>query len=306
MRPSRWLGGRSGGSAWIGVYRGDRGDGPFRAASRSSQDAAGGIGTRWLCVPQVVRLNGRSARGDLGGGPRRNKRPCRQSNHNAGPLQHLAGAFRVRSQTPLLCGVEVLDNSMAAGLFLLGTKHLIQVRRQQAQSMSDSTIVRALASVGQRWAAQGIAYDRPASDADVAAFEARYGVVLPPDLRAYFTTLNGTAVGAYGMQDEHLLGFWHLDEVRTFAEELAGNGPSPPEAARTFVIADHSIWVYGFGIRLAGDSATATPVVVDIGSPYHQVAASFTEFLEAYLRGDEAVIYPDPKAGQSNSDVAVV
>jgi hypothetical protein len=171
--------------------------------------------------------------------------------------------------------------------------------------MADSSIAHLLASLRQRWSAQGIAHDQPATEADVLAFEERYGVVLPPDLRAYFTTLNGTAVGANGMQDEHLLGFWHLDEVRTFAE-LARGADSPGEALHTFAIADHSIWVYGFGIQLCANPATATPVVADIAMPYRTVARSFTDFLAAYLRDDQDVIYPDPKAEPGGSDVAVV
>jgi hypothetical protein len=98
-------------------------------------------------------------------------------------------------------------------------------------------------------------------------------------------------IGAYGMQDEHLLGFWHLDEVRSFAELNEKYGPTTPEDALTFVIADYSIWGYGFGIQLSADPAAPTPIVVDIGSPYHRVAGSFTEFLDPYLRGDEDVIY---------------
>ena len=172
--------------------------------------------------------------------------------------------------------------------------------------MEDDAIIQRLATLRERWIDQGIAYDKPATEIDVTAFEARYGVVLPADLRAYFITLNGTAVGAYGMQDKHLLGFWHLDEVRSFAELFADYGPTTPEQARTFVVADHSIWVYGFGIQLSADPNAPTPIVVDIGSPYHRVAESFSEFLKAYLRDDEDVIYPEPNGGPSNSDVAVV
>lgn len=160
--------------------------------------------------------------------------------------------------------------------------------------MNDETMAQRLARLRERWTAREIAHDRPATEAQVATFEARYGVVLPADIRAYFTTLNGTKEGAYGMQDEHLLGFWHLHEVRSFAELEAEYGPTTAEAERTFVIADHSIWVYGFGIQLSPGPAAPTPVVVDIGSPYHVVAGSFTEFLDAYLRDDEDVIYPEP------------
>ena len=163
-----------------------------------------------------------------------------------------------------------------------------------------------LAAVRDRWAARGILNDSPASNSDIAAFEQRYGVVLPVDLRTYFTKLNGTAIGASGMEDENLLGFWHLDQVRTFAEELSPNADKIPEAGGVFVIADHSIWVYAFGIKLSADPGAPTPIVVDLGKPYHQVAPSFSAFLEGYLRGDSDMIYPDPKGPGSNSTVAVI
>jgi cell wall assembly regulator SMI1 len=175
--------------------------------------------------------------------------------------------------------------------------------------MEDETIARRLATLRERWTAARIAYDRPATDADVAAFETRYGVVLPSDIRAYFTTLNGTANGKYGIQDEYLLGFWHFDEVRSFAELSEGSGAATSEQERTFAIADYSIWVHGFGIQLSADPGAPTPVVVDFGSPYQgvagapyqRVASSFSDFLDAYLRGDQDVIYPDPKDAPSTS-----
>ena len=163
-----------------------------------------------------------------------------------------------------------------------------------------------LASLLARWTATGIAHGAGASDADIAAFESRYGVVLPTDLRAYFATVNGTAVGAYGMQDEHLLGFWQLNEVRSFAEILSGARATAPDAGRTFAIADHSIWVYGFGVQLSDNPDAATPIVVDIGSPFHRVASSFTDFIAAYLRNDNDVLYPDPPSNPTASGAPVV
>jgi len=152
-----------------------------------------------------------------------------------------------------------------------------------------------LAAVRERWTALGIANHSPASQSDIGAFESRYGVVLPDDLRAYFATLNGTALGACGMEDEDLLGFWHLDQVHSFAEESSLPTNDPPEAAHVFVIADHSIWVHAFGVLLSADRQAPAPIVTDVAQPYHQVAPSFSEFLEGYLRRDSNMIYPDPK-----------
>lgn len=77
--------------------------------------------------------------------------------------------------------------------------------------MTEHRASQPLTELRERWRRDGILHGRGASEADLAAFERRHGVVLPADLRAYFATTNGTAVGACGMEDGDLLGFWHLD-----------------------------------------------------------------------------------------------
>ena len=148
-----------------------------------------------------------------------------------------------------------------------------------------------LESLRKKWLAKGILHGHGASEAEIEEFQERHQVVLPPDVRAYFALLNGTTIGAYGMEDEDLLGFWHLDQVRTFAEQGVVDAP---DASKSFVFADHSIWVYAFALRLSKNPAAPTSVVVDIGSPPTHVADSFAEFIERYLSGDQNLIYPDP------------
>src|SRR5437016_746131 len=91
------------------------------------------------------------------------------------------------------------------------------------------------------WDHLGILNPTGATDTDIANFEARYGVTLPADSRSYFASLNGTRGGALSMDDEGLHGFWHLDQVRTFAEEGVGDQPWNQAA---FTLADFSIWGY--------------------------------------------------------------
>jgi hypothetical protein len=158
-----------------------------------------------------------------------------------------------------------------------------------------------IGAIRERWRLRGILNSVPAADAEVRAFEARYGVVLPADLRFYFTTVNGTASGRYGMDDPNdLMAFWHLDQVETFAAVGEGGGPQPGRSAGTYALADYSIWVYGIGIQLSADPRAPTPLVADfmrsasplgspkyvadLGRPFVHVAGSFTEFADAYLR----------------------
>ena len=138
------------------------------------------------------------------------------------------------------------------------------------------------------WAESGILAPEVATATEIAAFERRYGVTLPEDLRTYFALVNGTEIGYLGMDDEDLIGFWHLDQVKTFAEdEIEG-----PDASSTFIFADHSIHVITYGVRLSADPTEPTPVVLVGGSKPVVVSQSIAEFFERYLRRDTSVIFP--------------
>lgn len=91
------------------------------------------------------------------------------------------------------------------------------------------------------------------------------------------------------MDDDDLIGFWHLDQVRTFAEEEIAD---VPDASRIFAFADQSICVYTYGVRLCDDPTAPTPVLATVRSSYVVVSPSFVEFIERYLRGDRSAIYP--------------
>ena len=91
------------------------------------------------------------------------------------------------------------------------------------------------------------------------------------------------------MDDDDLIGFWHLDQVRTFAEEDIAN---LPDATRTLAFADQSIHVYTYGVRLCGDATAQTPVIATVGSLHVTVSPSFLDFIERYIRGDRSAIYP--------------
>ena len=157
--------------------------------------------------------------------------------------------------------------------------------------LAENSVIEALR---ERWRAEGILNVRGATEGELAAFETRYDIVLPPDLRQYFATVNGTVTGQYGIDDQDLLGFWHLDQVHTFAEESGALGDHDVEARRTFALADHSIWCFAFGIQLSNDRTAATPIVCDVSTSLQKVAGSFTEFISRYLRREESVLYPTP------------
>ena len=130
---------------------------------------------------------------------------------------------------------------------------------------------------------------QPASALEIQGFEERYQVKLPALLREYFLTLNGTKVGAFGTDDGKYNGFWHLDQIRTLAEEFPDT--PLPGAGHLFVFADCLLWSWAWAIHLANAQPAPDPVFI-ISQGTRQIAGSFDEFLRRYLAGDEGVLFP--------------
>ena len=131
--------------------------------------------------------------------------------------------------------------------------------------------------------APGTARPRP-----IAAFEVRHGVRLPRELREYCATLNGLEHGRDDMDNE-MIGFWRLAEVAPIAEEAPDAGI--PEPGRCFVIADYLIGSHFYVARLRDDPTAPAEILWVWRDGFGRLAASFAEFVERYMAGDEAVLY---------------
>ncbi|MCH7989053.1 MAG: SMI1/KNR4 family protein [Planctomycetes bacterium] len=136
-----------------------------------------------------------------------------------------------------------------------------------------------------RWTVHGIKCPPGASLDDIAAFESRHNVRLPHDLRSYFLAVNGT--GERHTLDDDLFCFWPLSDVISIAEDLPDRCSGLAHASRYFIIADHSICLPSYAIRLSADPAAANPVASVFVDPntlaVEDMFESFTDFVQHYL-----------------------
>ena len=148
-----------------------------------------------------------------------------------------------------------------------------------------------MASLGQiikeHWLYQKLALQPGATEAELQAFEDQYRVRLPADVRGYFSAVNGMAEDCAG--DALLINFWPLPELKRVTEAAPF---CHIEAAESyFIFADFLIWSHAYAIRLSSDLRQPNPVIIVHGAPI-QLADSFTEFMQEYLRHNEAVLFP--------------
>ena len=143
-----------------------------------------------------------------------------------------------------------------------------------------------MSTIGERlhthWLAQGIELPPGVTEDPLRSFETRFGVTLPADLREYFLHVDG--MGEPFKWDTDLFNFRPLSEV----ESIGDRQIVLEDKSSYFVIADHSIWLPAFAIRLTPSGTGPHPVIAiesDENGGYGQsiVAHSFSEFAERYL-----------------------
>jgi hypothetical protein len=137
------------------------------------------------------------------------------------------------------------------------------------------------------WQRAGITVRPPASLEAIRAFESKYNVVVPDDMRAYFLAVDG-------MQDELDPGmnrFWPLEMVKPVEEELSERHKDRLAYPGCFVFVDHCIWCLAWAVRLSKESSSGPVVQVTASEiPGRQIAPSFTAFVEMYLGNQYSVL----------------
>ena len=105
----------------------------------------------------------------------------------------------------------------------------------------------------ENWRRSNIAIRSGVSADAIAAFESKYGVLLPTDVREYFVAADGTG----DEMDNDLYRFWPLAEVKPVHEELADTElfsyPDRFAYPACFVFADHCINCWDYALNLTDD-----------------------------------------------------
>ncbi|OCX52868.1 hypothetical protein BEL04_00620 [Mucilaginibacter sp. PPCGB 2223] len=127
-----------------------------------------------------------------------------------------------------------------------------------------------------------------ATEADIAAFEQRTGLLIPEDLRAYFKTLNGNN----NNWDKYLVEFYSLNQFLSVYDEVGDFCGVPdftnivntlPDHEYYYVFANYSIHVFVYAIRLSKIRTNVNEIYIICGDKYKLVANSFDEYIGKYV-----------------------
>lgn len=137
-------------------------------------------------------------------------------------------------------------------------------------------------SLKRHWSSHGIEINAGVSEAELQAFEQKYSMVLPGDLRDYFRCVNGMPPDVV---DDGMIRFWMLEEIEPLPQGAPqySDGTYVQNPETLFLFADYSIWAHAYAIRL-GIKASESNEVIIIGyeSP-KSVSDSFSTFVDTYL-----------------------
>jgi hypothetical protein len=123
----------------------------------------------------------------------------------------------------------------------------------------------------------------PKTEAQIAALEARYDIVLPEDFREYL--LNSCPGERAWCFDDASTDWWPLGRIKVVEEEL--EGPKIKEANRPYwrylFFADGYIWCWAWAICCDRGDADYGRIRVFGREPDRFVAESFAEFVDLHV-----------------------
>jgi hypothetical protein len=137
-------------------------------------------------------------------------------------------------------------------------------------------------SLKRHWSSHNVHINEGVSEAELNAFEAKHGVVLPSDLRDYFRCVNGMPPDE---TDDGMIRFWMLEQVTALPEGASqySDRDYVEDPETLFLFADYSLWAHAYAIRLGNTALDRNKVVIIGYNSPKLIANSFSEFVNSYL-----------------------
>lgn len=155
-------------------------------------------------------------------------------------------------------------------------------------------------NVKNKWIEKGIALSPIDSIKEIDKFELENRLLLPEDIKAFFTHLRG----GKDMYDDDLFLFYSFDNFKSIDDSLKNWRGIPDygnivntlaQYKEYYVFANYSIMLFSYAIRLYEYKQNEHEIIVICGDEYLQIANSFSGFLELYLN-DSVDLYFNKKA----------
>jgi hypothetical protein len=142
------------------------------------------------------------------------------------------------------------------------------------------------------WSRHGVKLRSGVAEQDIVAFEKKFGVRLPQDVREFFAVVDGMDDSASLVSDDNGITFLPLGNVTPLTAKWTQC--SFKDAGAFFIFADYSLSAHVYAIRLSVEANTSTSVIVVYDQNPIKVADSYAEFMHEYLSGNELVLFPQP------------
>lgn len=137
-------------------------------------------------------------------------------------------------------------------------------------------------SLKRHWSSHDVEINAGVSEAELKAFEEKYGVVLPDGLRDYFRCVNGMPADVV---DDGMMRFWMLEEIEPLPQGAPqySDGTYIQNPETLFLFADYCLWAHAYAIRLGNRVLELNEVIIIGYESPKLISDSFSSFVDTYL-----------------------
>jgi hypothetical protein len=124
------------------------------------------------------------------------------------------------------------------------------------------------------WRAKGVRLEPPATESELAALEAAFGVRLPRDVREFYLEANGMSDLEY---DDHEMSFWSISKI--LSDPGRSEGQDPNGAFSDFPMADFLLDSCFLSFRVRSGSVSL--FLEGTGEEFANLSSFVSRYLEA-------------------------